>query len=249
MGNAIRGYCFFDVTIILRVSVKKPNYKWVLFDLDDTLVDFPVQQALEQTLEHYNIQPTAEMLQEYHQLNYSLWQRYNSGEIDAMGLQQTRFIPFAKQIDCDPMTLNNSFLAQIVKLSEPLEGVIETLTLLRDHVNMGIITNGFSMPQRGRINKLGWDQWFDPVVISDEVSLTKPSAEIFQHTLALMGGALPEEVLMVGDNPKTDIDGAAAQGIITCWYNPTQKEDHCLATYEVNHIAELKQIILGGELL
>jgi putative hydrolase of the HAD superfamily len=35
-----------------------------------------------------------------------------------------------------------------------------------------------------------------------------------------MGQPSPARVLMVGDNPKTDIAGAAAQGLATCWYNP-----------------------------
>lgn len=139
---------------------------------------------------------------EYHALNHRLWQQYNSGEIDAAHLQQTRFSLFAEQVDVAPMAMNDTFLQQIIALSVPLEGVVETLEALKGQVRMGIITNGFSLPQRGRLSKLGWSEWFEPLVISDEVQVTKPAAAIFQHTLALMGQPSPARVLMVGTTPR-----------------------------------------------
>ena len=225
--------------------MKEPHYDWVLFDLDDTLLDFPVAQALEQTLHHYGVTPTPARMAEYHELNHRLWQQYNSGEIDAAHLQQTRFSLFAAQVDVTPRAMNDAFLQQIINLSMPLEGVVETLQALRGRVRMGIITNGFSLPQRGRLSKLGWSEWFEPLVISDEVQVTKPAAAIFQHALGLMKQPQPTRVLMVGDNPKTDIAGAAAQGLATCWYNPARQDAECGATHEIHHFAQLSAIVLG----
>ncbi|MGL4918410.1 MAG: pyrimidine 5'-nucleotidase, partial [Aeromonas allosaccharophila] len=36
--------------------MKQPSYDWVLFDLDETLLDFPVAAALTRTLQHYGVQ-------------------------------------------------------------------------------------------------------------------------------------------------------------------------------------------------
>ncbi len=102
--------------------MKVPSYDWVLFDLDETLLDFPVAQALEQTLHIYGVTPTPPKMAEYHALNHRLWQQYNSGEIDAAHLQQTRFSLFAEQVDVAPMAMNDTFLQQIIALSMPLEG-------------------------------------------------------------------------------------------------------------------------------
>ncbi|UAK70703.1 pyrimidine 5'-nucleotidase [Aeromonas enteropelogenes] len=225
--------------------MKQPSYDWVLFDLDETLLDFPVARALEQTLQHYGVTPDAADMARYHELNHALWQQYNSGEIDAATLQQTRFFLFAGQVAVDPMAMNNTFLTRIIALSTPLDGVVETLLQLKERVRMGIITNGFSVPQRGRLDKLGWDQWFEPLVISDEIQVTKPAPAIFQHTLSLMGQPDPARVLMVGDNPKTDIAGAAAQGLATCWYNPAKASHPCEATHEIHHFSHLSRIVLG----
>ena len=224
--------------------MKQPSYDWVLFDLDETLLDFPVAEALARTLTIYGVEADVAMAQ-YHTINHGLWQQYNDGEIDATALQQTRFTLFAQQVDADPMAMNNTFLAQIVALSMPLEGVLDTLQQLRSKVRMGIITNGFSVPQRGRLGKLGWSEWFEPLVISDEIRVTKPDPAIFQHTLSLMGQPDPARVLMVGDNPKTDIAGAAAQGLATCWYNPERQAGDSGATHEIHHFSHLAGIVLG----
>ncbi|BBR39899.1 noncanonical pyrimidine nucleotidase, YjjG family protein [Aeromonas veronii] len=225
--------------------MKQPSYDWVLFDLDETLLDFPVAEALARTLTIYGVEADDAAMAQYHTINHGLWQQYNDGEIDAAALQQTRFALFAQQVDADPMAMNNTFLAQIVALSMPLEGVLDTLQQLRSKVRMGIITNGFSVPQRGRLGKLGWSEWFEPLVISDEIRVTKPDPAIFQHTLSLMGQPDPARVLMVGDNPKTDIAGAAAQGLATCWYNPERQAGDSGATHEIHHFSHLAGIVLG----
>ncbi|WP_270693619.1 MULTISPECIES: pyrimidine 5'-nucleotidase [unclassified Aeromonas] len=225
--------------------MKQPSYDWVLFDLDETLLDFPVAEALARTLTIYGVEADDAAMAQYHTINHGLWQQYNDGEIDATALQQTRFALFAQQVDADPMAMNNTFLAQIVALSMPLEGVLDTLRQLRSKVRMGIITNGFSVPQRGRLGKLGWSEWFEPLVISDEIRVTKPDPAIFQHTLSLMGQPDPARVLMVGDNPKTDIAGAAAQGLATCWYNPERQAGDSGATHEIHHFSHLAGIVLG----
>ncbi|WP_429011358.1 pyrimidine 5'-nucleotidase [Aeromonas allosaccharophila] len=225
--------------------MKQPSYDWVLFDLDETLLDFPVAEALARTLTIYGVEADDAAMAQYHTINHGLWQQYNDGEIDATALQQTRFALFAQQVDADPMAMNNTFLAQIVALSMPLEGVLDTLQQLRSKVRMGIITNGFSVPQRGRLGKLGWSEWFEPLVISDEIRVTKPDPAIFHHTLSLMGQPDPARVLMVGDNPKTDIAGAAAQGLATCWYNPERQAGDSGATHEIHHFSHLAGIVLG----
>ena len=68
--------------------MKQASYDWVLFDLDETLLDFPVAQALERTLQIYGVTPTPPRMAAYHELNHRLWQQYNSGEINATRLQQ-----------------------------------------------------------------------------------------------------------------------------------------------------------------
>ncbi len=60
--------------------MKQASYDWVLFDLDETLLDFPVAQALERTLQiltwRYADAPKDGGLS---RADHRLWQQYNSG--------------------------------------------------------------------------------------------------------------------------------------------------------------------------
>ncbi|MFB0596488.1 HAD hydrolase-like protein, partial [Aeromonas hydrophila] len=66
-----------------------------------------------------------------------------------------------------------------------------------------------------------------------------------QYALKLMQRPDLARVRMVGDNPKTDIAGAMAQGLATCWYNPARQDGPCEATQEIHHFAHLSAIVLG----
>ncbi len=139
------------------------------------------------------------------------------GEIDATRLQQTRFSMFAEQVNAAPMATNDTFLQQIIALSVPLEGVEETLLALKSRVRMGIITNGFSLPQRGRLDKLGWNEWFEPPRYLRRGASDQAGRRHLPARPGADGTTEPGAGADGGDNPKTDIAGAAAQGLATCW--------------------------------
>ena len=50
-------------------------------------------------------------------------------------------------------------------------------------------------------------------VISSEVGFRKPSPQFYSALLAATGETDPESILMIGDDPRNDIDGAIAVGI------------------------------------
>jgi len=59
---------------------------------------------------------------------------------------------------------------------------------------------------------------FEAVVTSQGAGAYKPASKIFEHALWKMDLA-PEEVLLVGDSPASDILGAARAGIRAVWLN------------------------------
>ncbi|MGL4207391.1 MAG: pyrimidine 5'-nucleotidase [Aeromonadaceae bacterium] len=209
-------------------------YQWILFDLDDTLFDFPAPQALAAALAHYSVTLTPEMLADYQQLNHALWEQYNAGLIDAQTLKRERFRELAPHSGVEPLVLNQTFFDAILAHSAPLNGVESTLRQLYGKVGMGIITNGFSDIQHARLQQSGLAECFEFVVISEELGINKPDPRIFHSALERMPGVEAHDVLMVGDNPKTDVAGAAGVGIETCWFN-LHREDRQVVT---NHVIE-----------
>ena len=79
---------------------------------------------------------------------------------------------------------------------------------------LGVVTNGSTQSQRGKLRGLGIEQHFEPIVVSEEVGHRKPEFAIFR--LALRGWELPhDEVLFVGDDSLKDIGGARGAGLRT----------------------------------
>ena len=83
------------------------------------------------------------------------------------------------------------------------------------------------------------------MVISEVVGAAKPHPEIFRYALERMGNPSPERVLMVGDNPDTDIFGGIQAGPDTCWINWKGKPapPGILPDYEVANLGELENLL------
>jgi FMN phosphatase YigB (HAD superfamily) len=93
---------------------------------------------------------------------------------------------------------------------------LEVLPLLHEHgVRTGIVTNAYQpMWLRDReIEHFGLLPHFPDCRISAaDVGYLKPHPAIFEHALRLLD-ARPEEAVFVGDNPVADIAGAQAAGL------------------------------------
>ncbi|WP_410769147.1 HAD family hydrolase [Fontibacillus sp. BL9] len=83
-------------------------------------------------------------------------------------------------------------------------------------LKLGIITNGFSHLQHGKIDLLNLRGHFDAIVVSGDIGIKKPDERIYRIALERLGVAA-EETIIVGDHPQNDIWGAARVGIRGVW--------------------------------
>lgn len=97
----------------------------------------------------------------------------------------------------------------------PLPGVHQALGELRGSYRLGVIANQPPLV-RGELEAHGLTDFFDLLVISDEVGLHKPDVRIFEHALKL-AQADPARCLMVGDRVDNDVRPAKAMGMGTVW--------------------------------
>ena len=85
--------------------------------------------------------------------------------------------------------------------------------------HLGLISNTGMTPGstfRKYLEQVGILGYFDDLTFSDEVLLAKPAAEIFRRSMAALG-VLPEDAVHVGDDLRTDVEGARAVGMKTVW--------------------------------
>jgi HAD superfamily hydrolase (TIGR01662 family) len=102
------------------------------------------------------------------------------------------------------------------------EGAKECLAKLRRKgVKLGLLSNTIlsSDSIKLALRTFGILEGLDTVVCSSEVGYRKPNRLIFQSAIRRLESE-PEECVMVGDDLKADIAGAAACGMKTVWYNP-----------------------------
>ncbi len=219
------------------------SYEWILFDADETLFEFDACRGLKHMFAGYGVEFSDHDFVEYQTVNKPLWVQYQNGEIGATQLQHQRFQAWAQRLSQTPAQLNRDFLAAMAEICQPLQGVTNLLNALRGRVKLGIITNGFTELQQVRLERTGFLEHFDLLVISEQVGVAKPHPDIFEHALAAMGSPARDRVLMVGDNPDSDIVGGHLAGFHTCWLNADNKPtpNYINPRYQVASMAELER--------
>lgn len=196
---------------------------------------------------HYGITFTRQDYEEYEMVNRALWVDYQNGAVTVEQLQCRRFNLWANQLQCSPQDLNSAFMAAMAEICTPLDGAVSLLNTLKEQAKLGIITNGFTELQQIRLQRTGLREHFELIVISEEVGFAKPHQGIFDYALALMGHPIREQVLMVGDNPDSDILGGMNAGLHTCWLNRHNKPapEGIRPHYQVSSLEELEYLLLG----
>ncbi len=86
---------------------------------------------------------------------------------------------------------------------------------IKEHCKLGLISNFTYAPVvYSSLRKLGINQFFDAVVVSDECGWRKPHTQIFQDALGKLQ-VKAEEAVFIGDSPLEDIKGAKEIGMKT----------------------------------
>jgi putative hydrolase of the HAD superfamily len=238
-------------TILLLFSMKV--YKHIFFDLDRTLWDFD-KSSLEIFSEIYNkyelkqkgISSLDLFLDKFNINNNFLWGLYKEGIIKKEILKTRRF-----ELTLSDFGINNLLLA--VKIGDDYINInilkahffpytIEILTYLKSKYSLHIITNGFKEVQLPKLIQCGLNKYFKNVFSSDDAGYLKPDKRIFEYALK-KSKALTEESIMIGDEIDIDIKGANSVGMDQILFNPQKKIHTWKATYEINSLIEIKDIL------
>lgn len=141
------------------------------------------------------------------------------------------------------------YYQQYIYLSETTKNMLDAL---KDRVTLGIITNGNSKRQHGKIQTLGMERWMDEknIFVSGDLEFAKPDTRIFllpQNTLGLKA----EEMLYIGDSYEHDMQGAKAAGWNTIWMNrrghDIPEEDCCADRVVPNEEALVSAAVSDAE--
>lgn len=98
-------------------------------------------------------------------------------------------------------------------------GTLELLAWLRGSgVQLGLVTNGASEPQRAKIDQFELAPLFDTVLVEGEFGLGKPDERVYREILGRLG-AEPENSWIVGDNLEWEVATPQRLGIFAIWHD------------------------------
>jgi HAD superfamily hydrolase (TIGR01549 family) len=208
---------------------------FILFDLDDTLFDHTRASriALESVhVTHAHDVDFDDFAREHARVLEVFHARFLKGEFSLDQARAARMIElfgaFEKSIDAT-LALDISMLYRREHQGNRVlvAGARELLETLQHKTRMGIITNNSTAEQIEKLRALDIAHFFEVIVISEDVGVTKPDSRIFEIALERLG-AKPHETVMIGDSFTNDIEGAIGAGIAPLWFH--RNENKTLAT-------------------
>ncbi|MBF0777846.1 YjjG family noncanonical pyrimidine nucleotidase [Streptococcus cuniculi] len=225
-------------------------YKFLLFDLDHTLLDFAAGEelALTQFLEAMGVEDKVAFKDYYKPMNQAMWKDLERGKISKLELINTRFARafahFGREVDGREMAL--LYQEYISQQGQTFEGAVELLEQLKElGYELYGATNGVTYIQENRLAHSPIQSFFKEVFISEQMGTKKPEAFFFEKIAERIAGFKKEQALMIGDSLTADVQGGNNAGIDTIWYNPTSLENHTSAkpTYQVKNYQELLALL------
>ncbi|MEP0984615.1 YjjG family noncanonical pyrimidine nucleotidase [Ekhidna sp.] len=223
--------------------------KHIFFDLDHTLWDYD-RSAQETLLEIYSqLELSTSSITEkkfintFYNVNEKLWVKYNNGQIDREYIKKERFneIFSSTGVDVGQSKMASTYFMNHCSLKPYLmEDALTALNYLSNRYKLHIITNGFLDAQNRKLKSSGIDTFFKVMVTSECADSRKPSPEIFEYSLK-EAGASKADSIMIGDNPRTDIQGAREYGIKTVFYDPSGRK-RSLADFTIQSHMELLKL-------
>ena len=229
------------------------TYKFLLFDLDHTLLDFDVAEdiALTQLLEEEGVEDIQTYKDYYVPMNKLLWKDLELKKITKNELVNTRFAKLFAHfgIEKDGAYLAERYQFFLSKQGQIFPGVEDLLkNLIHQGYELYAATNGITYIQTGRLEQSGIAPYFKEIFISEQLHTQKPDAAFYEKIGARIPNFDKNQTLMIGDSLSADIQGGNNAGIDTIWYNPHHLENKTQAqpTYEVHSYKDLLNCL--GEL-
>lgn len=224
-------------------------YKNLFFDLDDTLWAFSenARDAFGEVYESFHFERYFDSFEHFYSIyngrNQQLWVDYGDGKITKEQLNQERFLYPLRQVGVDNPQLAAEYSAlffQIIPTKEKLmPHAKEVLDYLAPRYHLYILSNGFRELQSRKMQSAGIDSYFRRVVLSEDLLINKPHAELFYFALSSTQSELKES-LMIGDSWDADIVGAEGVGMHQVFYNVSKRTSFPFKpTYSIEDLKEL----------
>lgn len=222
------------------------KYDYVLFDSDNTLLDFTGSQdkSFKEMIEKFGMEFSEDLYSRYKEINHGYWRRFEEGTISKEKLVTERFeVFFGEQgITVDGSEVDKFYQNSLSHQHGLMPYAKEVCKELSKRTKLSIVTNGVGTTANSRIGGTEIKEYIDKIVISEVVGFAKPDIEFFDAAFEIIGCTKNDKILIVGDSITSDIRGGINAGIDTCWYN--FKNDITPEGTNINYVInDLRQLL------
>lgn len=201
-----------------------------LLDMDDTLFDFQrcEQRNLLETLALHGIAADMQAWQRFHQINKSLWEQLERGEIEKALIKTRRFELLFEEYGfaADAQSVAAYYLKNFENICIPFDGADNFLRTLAAHGKIYIVTNGNTAIQKRHIADAGFEPMTTAMFISDEIGYNKPSKQFSQYIVRNIENFDSKRAVWIGDSLTSDMKCAEGAGIDFILFSPEPPENY-----------------------
>jgi 2-haloacid dehalogenase len=228
------------------------EYKALIFDMDNTLIDFiPAEKYGLEAVHAKFFAGVCDMdtfKQFYAPINKQIWDDVSAGKYTTKQVGPLRFELVAEVlgISIDAVIVSQYYEHKISDTVHWYDGVEQFFREICVRYPVSIITNGLTVAQNRKIKHMNIIPHVKSIFISEEEGIAKPDPRIFISAIATLG-CDTSEILMIGDSLLSDYQGAINVGMDFCWVNiknsplPT---GFAQPKYIVQSIVDLEQELL-----
>lgn len=225
------------------------GYSILLFDLDDTLLDFGANEAdsLDRLFRRHGYVFSGSLYETYHSINKSLWAGHEEGRLLLEEVLNSRFAMTMRELGetVDGGQWEREYRELLGNGSQLIEGAFELCSSLSQSHRLFAITNGVARTQAIRLQKSGLYGFFEDIFDSQSIGFQKPMKGFFDYVKSHIRDFDISEALVIGDSPGTDIKGGMMAGIDTCWVNLKSQSlpEGIRSTYTIASLDDLRGIL------
>ena len=200
------------------------KYPYLLFDADDTLLDFSRngRRAFMLLCAKYHFPCSEESHAVFDGFNQALWRDLERGLVTKEQLKLERFQRFLDYLhrSDDPAEVNRGFQDYLGTCSFLMPHAEEVCRALARTHQLYILTNSVESVHINRMRQSLLEPYIQGSFISESVGYEKPSKFYFEYVLSHIPGITRGNCLLIGDSLTSDMQGGINAGLPVCWYNP-----------------------------
>jgi putative hydrolase of the HAD superfamily len=217
----------------------------VIFDLDNTLIDFmKMKKASVNAAVDAMIAAGVRLNKE--EATKALYELYDEYGIEYQQIFQKFLKKTHKKVDYKILAAGIVAYRKVqLGFLEPYANVIPTLLKLKQKgLKLAIVSDAPRLKAWLRLVEMRIQDFFDAVVCFEDTKQLKPSKLPFATAIKKLK-VKPEECVMVGDWPERDIAGARKLGMKTVFarYGAVKEVKNSGADYEINNVEEMIRVV------